>query len=284
MPSTKKSGRSNSGHKKRKRGGGITGKSTGKKGSRAKNKRKRPATIARSENARTPGINEEMRQPDKISTAPDTGPETGLARREVVPAPEPEKPSLQEAPPEQQIRPLQPAADGRLKTGVKARDGAEESQGQARSRETDTDVSRAALQLVCFKLGDEEYGVDIHDVQEIIRVPDLGSALDASSGVKGAMSWRGKVIQTIDLRRLLGLPEAADTGKTRIIVFEREGIPAGLLVDDVTQVLRIQQSQIVKTPELASITGQRYLKGIYQQDGRLILIIDTDGIGHFETR
>ena len=140
------------------------------------------------------------------------------------------------------------------------------------------------LQLVCFTLNNEEYGINISQVQEINRVPDINEVPDTADFVKGVINLRGRIIPVIEMRLLLGLPEREYDHKTRIVVLDSAGILTGIVVDDVTQVLRIRRSLIVDTPELASTTGKEFLQGIYQHDKKLILVVDCEKVFNFDKR
>jgi purine-binding chemotaxis protein CheW len=142
-------------------------------------------------------------------------------------------------------------------------------------------LAQEELQLVCFMLDNEEYGVNINKVQEINRIPDINSVPDAAPYVKGVVNLRGRIIPVIELRLLLGLTEVDYDNKTRIIVLDNNGMLTGMVVDNVTQVLRVCRSMIVETPGIAEIPGRKFLEGIYQNDNKLILVIDCDKIFSF---
>ncbi|MEF3255652.1 MAG: chemotaxis protein CheW, partial [Deferribacterales bacterium] len=134
------------------------------------------------------------------------------------------------------------------------------------------------LQLVGFKLGDEEYAIDVLKIQEIIRLVEITSVPRTESYVMGVMNLRGKVIPVVDLRVRFNLEKSDFDKKTRIIVvrFEKENI--GFVVDEVTQVVRINKSMIEPTPPLVGNIGQEYILGICKYDERLIILLDIDSL------
>lgn len=132
------------------------------------------------------------------------------------------------------------------------------------------------LQLVGFKLGDEEYAIDVLKIQEIIRLVEITSVPRTENYIMGVMNLRGKVIPVVDLRVRFNLEKSDFDKKTRIIVvrFEKENI--GFVVDEVTQVVRINKSLIEPTPPLVGSVGQEYILGICKYNERLIILLDID--------
>jgi len=137
-------------------------------------------------------------------------------------------------------------------------------------------VAGAEMQLVVFELGDESYGVDISRVQDINRMQEITEIPHAPESVVGVINLRGRVIPVIDLRKRFGLPDAVHTKDTRIVVVHLEGNLIGVIVDAVSQVLRIP-ADIVEPPSpvLAGVDS-RYLRGIAKLDDRLVILLDLD--------
>ncbi|MGA1846868.1 chemotaxis protein CheW [Deferribacter abyssi] len=134
------------------------------------------------------------------------------------------------------------------------------------------------IQLVGFKLGDEEYAIDILKVQEIIRMVEITSVPRVDHFVLGVMNLRGKVIPVVDLRLRFNLEKSDFDKNTRIIVvtFEKESI--GFVVDEVTEVMRITKSIVEPTPPLVGSVGQEYILGICKYNERLIILLDIDRV------
>ena len=137
-------------------------------------------------------------------------------------------------------------------------------------------IAGAEMQLVVFELGDESYGVDISRVQDINRMQEITEIPHAPESVVGVINLRGRVIPVIDLRKRFGLPEAVHTKDTRIVVVHLEGNLIGVIVDAVSQVLRIP-TDIVEPPSpvLAGVDS-KYLRGIAKLDDRLVILLDLD--------
>lgn len=134
------------------------------------------------------------------------------------------------------------------------------------------------LQLVVFKLGEEEYGVEITQVQEIIRVMETTRVPKAPNYIKGVINLRGKVIPVLDLKKRFGLAECNMNDQTRIIVVEVEDYTVGMIVDCVSEVLRISGQSIEPTPPVFSNLSDEYIRGVGKIENRLLILLDTDKI------
>lgn len=130
--------------------------------------------------------------------------------------------------------------------------------------------------LVTFRLGREEYGVEISSVQEIIRAIDLTQVPGAPVHVRGVINLRGKIIPVVDLRKRLGMPEVEDSEEQRIIVIDIRNKRIGMLVDGVSQVIKLSSSVVEEIPEEAISINQNYIEGVGKMDGRLIIILDLN--------
>jgi purine-binding chemotaxis protein CheW len=130
--------------------------------------------------------------------------------------------------------------------------------------------------LVTFHLAEEEYGIGIDNVQEIIRASDITYVPGAPSHVKGVINLRGKIIPVVDLRRRFSLPEIVESEFQRIIVVELGEKRLGILVDSVSQVIRLSSSIIEKIPEEVTTVNENYIKGVGKLDSRLIIILDLN--------
>jgi purine-binding chemotaxis protein CheW len=127
---------------------------------------------------------------------------------------------------------------------------------------------------VTFHLAGEEYGVEIGSVQEIIRATDITPVPGAPGHVRGVINLRGKIIPVVDLRRRFGLPAGGNPEQQRIVVVELGAKRLGLLVDCVSQVLKVPATVVENLPEEAATIDDRYIRGIGKLDGRLVLILD----------
>jgi purine-binding chemotaxis protein CheW len=138
------------------------------------------------------------------------------------------------------------------------------------------DQTEALLHLVTFQLGKEEYGVEIASVQEIIRATDITPVPGAPSHVRGVINLRGKIIPVVDLRTrfALSLIEASET--QRIIVVELGEKRIGMLVDSVSQVIKVPAGVVEEMPEEATSVDENFIKGVGKLENRLVIILDLN--------
>ena len=134
------------------------------------------------------------------------------------------------------------------------------------------------LQLVGFRLGNEEYGIDILKVQEINRVAEITKIPQSPDFVEGVINLRGNVIPIIDLRKRFHMPEREHDRQTRIVVGEIEGRTVGLIVDAVSEVIRLSSNTMEPTPKIVSENQVDYIKGVGKLEDRLLMLLDIDKI------
>lgn len=134
-------------------------------------------------------------------------------------------------------------------------------------------------QLVIFKLGVEEFGINIMQVQEIIRMPDITRIPRSPDYVKGVINLRGKIIVVMDLDKRFGMPLQELTEESRIVVVDIEGTIVGLVVDSVSEVIRLNNSNIEPTPDIISQKiNAEYLKGVGKMNDRLLILLNLKSI------
>jgi purine-binding chemotaxis protein CheW len=138
------------------------------------------------------------------------------------------------------------------------------------------DDSGSLLQLVTFTISNEEFGLDILGVQEIIRTMEITRIPRAPKFVEGVINLRGKVIPIIDLRRRFGMESKAHDSQTRIIVVEINAMIIGFVVDSVSEVLRISSSTVEPPPAVVSGIESEYISGVGKLEDRLLILIDLD--------
>lgn len=130
-------------------------------------------------------------------------------------------------------------------------------------------------QLVVFQLAGEFYAVDIHQVREIIRMPEVTRVPRTPDFVEGVINLRGSVIPIIDLRKRFGMDAVEANDEQRIVVVELEDKTLGVIVDAVTEVLRIERDKIEPpSPYIVSVDTQ-YIKGIARLEERLVILLDV---------
>ncbi len=132
------------------------------------------------------------------------------------------------------------------------------------------------LQFVTFTLNNEEYAVDILNVQEINRITEITAVPNSPDYVEGVVNLRGKVIPVINLRKKFSFEEKATEDTSRIIIMEINDITNGLIVDSVSEVLRVPTSIIEAAPPMSSDLNSAFIKGIAKMENRLIILIDID--------
>jgi purine-binding chemotaxis protein CheW len=137
-------------------------------------------------------------------------------------------------------------------------------------------AAETIFHLVTFRLGREEYGVDIQSVQEIIRTTGITPVPGAPNHVRGVINLRGKIVPVVDLRLRFGLAPAEESDQRRIIVVEIGDKRLGMLVDSVSQVLKLSSTLVEEMPEEATGSGGNYIRAVGKLDGRLIIMLDLN--------
>lgn len=139
--------------------------------------------------------------------------------------------------------------------------------------------AREEIQLVIFKIGQEEFGAPINQVREIIRLPNITRMPKAPPFIEGVINLRGQVIAVVDLAERFDLPARERDDNTRIIVVEVSNNIIGVIVDSVTEVLRISKENIDRTPSLIeSKIEADFIEGVGKGDGRLFILLDLHKI------
>jgi purine-binding chemotaxis protein CheW len=138
--------------------------------------------------------------------------------------------------------------------------------------------SGEVLQLVSFKIGDEEFGVDILKVQEINRMDQITRVPNAPDYVSGVMNLRGKVIPIVGLRQKFRLAKKDQDKDTRIIVVELKARVIGFVVDAVNEVLRIPRNVTEPPPPMVAGIGSEYITAVGKLEDRLLILIDLERI------
>lgn len=138
------------------------------------------------------------------------------------------------------------------------------------------------LQLVTFHLCDEEFAVDILNIQGINRMVQVTRVPNSPDFVEGIINLRGQVIPIIDLRKRLNMPHKDYNKQTRFIVVEIHKLVTGFIVDSVNEVLRIDRSVTEAPPALIGNVSNEFITGIAKLDDRLITLLDLDKILSFD--
>lgn len=140
--------------------------------------------------------------------------------------------------------------------------------------DSDDKVIDPVLQWVTYQLHDEIYGVNVIQVQEVLRVTDITPVPGAPDYVLGIINLRGSVVTVVDTRRRFGLMSKETDDYTRIIVLEVNNNVIGMLVDSVSEVVYLHQSEIDTAPTVSGENNSQFILGInqHQQHGLLILV------------
>jgi len=133
------------------------------------------------------------------------------------------------------------------------------------------------LQLVSFHLDNEEFGLEILKVQEIIRIQELTRVPNSPDFVEGVLNLRGKVIPVVSLRKRFGLEPHDYDKDTRIVVTEVGGAIVGFVVDSVSEVLRISPETVEPAPRLGKVK-QEFISGVGKLDNRLLILLNVERI------
>jgi purine-binding chemotaxis protein CheW len=144
------------------------------------------------------------------------------------------------------------------------------------------DVMAVAGKYLTFTLGNEEYGVPVLKVREIIKVMDITQVPQVPAHVLGVINLRGKVIPVIDLRRKFGFPPLEYTERTCVIVADVDLAPArvmmGIVVDSVSEVLNVTDAEIDQTPDFGGQHATDYLLGLAKVKDTVKILLDLDRV------
>lgn len=132
----------------------------------------------------------------------------------------------------------------------------------------------AEEQFVIFTLADEEFCVETVYIQEIIKMVEYVSLPNLPEFIKGVANLRGRIVPIIDLRRKLNLSSQQDTHTNRIIVLAVKNVTFGIIVDSVSEVIRISSSNIEDNPSFTSNVAPEYLKGLAKINDRILILLD----------
>lgn len=132
------------------------------------------------------------------------------------------------------------------------------------------------LRWVTFRLENEKYGINVMQVQEVLRVTEIAAVPGAPDYVLGIINLRGNVVTVIDTRKRFGLNSIAMDDATRIVIIEADEQVVGILVDSVAEVVDLRVSEIEPAPNVGSEDNAKFIQGVASQDGELLIIIDLN--------
>jgi len=144
------------------------------------------------------------------------------------------------------------------------------------------EMAHLAGKYLTFKLGEEEYGLEIMKVQEIIGMMPITKVPRVPEYVRGVINLRGRIIPTIGLRSKFAIKQIEDTEKTCIIVVEimssRGKVNVGILVDEVAEVLDIDADEIDRAPEFGTSLHTDFILGVGVVKGEVKILLDIDKV------
>ena len=134
----------------------------------------------------------------------------------------------------------------------------------------------AVLQWVTFRLANETYGINVMQVQEVLRFTDIAPVPGAPPYVLGIINLRGNVVTVIDTRARFGLPPTEITDNTRIVIIESDEQVVGILVDSVAEVVYLKSSEIDSAPNVGTEESAKFIQGVSNRDGELLILVDLN--------
>ena len=132
------------------------------------------------------------------------------------------------------------------------------------------------LQWVTFRLENESYGINVMQVQEVLRYTEIAPVPGAPPYVLGIINLRGNVVTVIDTRSRFALANAETTDQTRIVIIEAENQVVGILVDAVAEVVYLRQSEIETTPNVGNDESAKFIQGVCHKNDELLILVDLE--------
>ncbi|WP_039035659.1 chemotaxis protein CheW [Shewanella sp. ECSMB14102] len=134
----------------------------------------------------------------------------------------------------------------------------------------------AVLQWVTFRLDNETYGINVMQVQEVLRYTEIAPVPGAPYYVLGIINLRGNVVTVIDTRSRFGLPSSEVDDSTRIVIIEAEKQVIGILVDSVAEVVYLRRSEIDNAPNVGTEESAKFIQGVSNRGDELLILVDLD--------
>ncbi len=132
------------------------------------------------------------------------------------------------------------------------------------------------LQWVTFRLDNETYGINVMQVQEVLRYTEIAPVPGAPSYVLGIINLRGNVVTVIDTRQRFGLEPAPVSDNTRIVIIEADRQVIGIMVDSVAEVVYLRQSEIETAPNVGNDESAKFIQGVCNKNGELLILVELD--------
>ncbi|PJG60630.1 chemotaxis protein CheW [Aeromonas cavernicola] len=132
------------------------------------------------------------------------------------------------------------------------------------------------LQWVTFQLENETYGINVMQVQEVLRYTEIAPVPGAPDYVLGIINLRGNVVTVIDTRSRFGLPSGEVSENSRIVIIEAEKQVIGIMVDSVAEVVYLRSSEIDAAPAVGTEESAKFIQGVSNRDGQLLILVDLN--------
>lgn len=132
------------------------------------------------------------------------------------------------------------------------------------------------LQWVTFRLEEETYGINVMQVQEVLRYTEIAPVPGAPDYVLGIINLRGNVVTVIDTRTRFGLANHDVSDQSRIVIIEAEQQVIGILVDSVAEVVYLRTSEIDSAPNVGTEESAKFIQGVSNRDGELLILVDLN--------
>jgi purine-binding chemotaxis protein CheW len=136
----------------------------------------------------------------------------------------------------------------------------------------------ASQEVLVFRLGEEEYGIDILKVQEIRGYNSVTRIANAPAFIKGVTNLRGAIVPIVDLRIKFNMESVVYDAHTVVIVLNIGARIVGVVVDGVSDVLSLSPEQILPAPDFGSAVATRFLKGLATVEERMLILVDIEGM------
>jgi len=137
-------------------------------------------------------------------------------------------------------------------------------------------TSDPLLQWVTFRLDDETYGINVMQVQEVLRMSEIAPVPGAPDYILGIINLRGNVVTVIDTRRRFGLSPKEYDDSTRVVIIETENVIVGMLVDSVAEVVNLRASEIEVAPNVGNEESSKYIQGVYSKGESILILVDLN--------
>lgn len=138
------------------------------------------------------------------------------------------------------------------------------------------EAADVVLQWVTFKLQEETYGINVMQVQEVLRYTEIAPVPGSPDYVLGIINLRGNVVTVIDTRSRFGLEPADVTDNSRIVIIEADKQVIGILVDSVAEVVYLRASEIDTAPNVGTDESARFIQGVSNREGELLILVDLN--------